>query len=309
MRPDHPTPLAALFTALVITAPLAAAEPARPAKVPAVEVRYTDNSTMRLTLRDDRVEIGTRYGKLLIPVADVRRIEFATRVPADVTKRIEAAVANLGSPQYKLREAAAADLLALREKAYPALQQAARHSDAEVARRAEELLDKLREEVTTEQLEPRPNDVVHTADMTVTGRIAAASLRVETFQFGEQSLKLSDVRSLRSLAVPDTEAVAVEPKNVMADPGNLTALHNQIGKTFYIRVTGGLGGSLWGTDVYTSDSTLATAAVHAGLVQPGQTAVVRVTIVAPPNGFQGSTRNGVTSMPFPNYPGAYKVSK
>ena len=114
---------------------------------------------------------------------------------------------------------------------------------------------------------------------------------------------------MRSLAVPDTEAVAVEPKNVMAYPGNLTALHNQIGKTFYIRVTGGPGGSVWGADVYTSDSTLATAAVHAGAVQAGQTAVVRVTIVAPPNGFQGSTRNGVTSMPFPNYPGAYKVSK
>jgi LCCL domain len=309
MRPDHPTPLAALFTALVITVPLAAAEPAKPAKPPAVEVRYTDNSTMRLTLRDDRVEIDTRYGKLLIPAADVRRIEFATRVPADVTKRIEAAVANLGSPQYKLREAAAAELLGLREKAYPALQQAAKHADAEVARRAEELLDKLREEVPTEQLEPRPNDVVHTADMTVTGRIAAASLRVETFQFGEQSLKLSDVRSLRSLAVPDTESVAVEPKNVMADPGNLTALHNQIGKTFYVRVTGVLGGSVWGTDTYTSDSTLAAAAVHAGAVQAGQTAVVRVTIVAPLNAFQGSTRNGVTSMPFANFPGAYKVSK
>ena len=52
MRPDHSTP-AALFTALVVTVPLAAGEPAKPAKVPAVEVRYTDNSTMRLTLKEE----------------------------------------------------------------------------------------------------------------------------------------------------------------------------------------------------------------------------------------------------------------
>ena len=53
---------------------------------------------------------------------------------------------------------------------------------------------------------------------------------------------------------------------------------------------------MWGTDVYTSDSTLATAAVHAGVLQPGQTGVVKVTILPGQAAYQGSTRNSVRSV-------------
>src|SRR5262245_44177898 len=41
-----------------------------------VEVRFTDNSTMKLSLRDERIEIATRYGKLVVPIAEIQRIEF-----------------------------------------------------------------------------------------------------------------------------------------------------------------------------------------------------------------------------------------
>ena len=75
------------------------------------------------------------------------------------------------------------------------------------------------------------------------------------------------------------------------------------------RVTGAVQGSLWGTDTYTLDSTLALAAVHAGVVRPGQNGVVKVTILAPQAAFQGSQRNGVTSSHYGNYPGAYKIVK
>jgi hypothetical protein len=36
---------------------------------------------------------------------------------------------------------------------------------------------------------------------------------------------------------------------------------------------------------------------------------VRVKLVAPPDTFQGSVRNGVTSSDYGAYPGAYKVSR
>jgi hypothetical protein len=287
------------------------AEPGKPAEpavknAGAVEARLADNSTMKLTLRDERVEVETRYGKLSIPAADVRQIEFATRVPDEVARRVEAAVANLGSPQFRLREAAAAELTGLRERAYPGLLRAAKHADPETARRVEELLAHLRETVPEDQLTIRPNDVIQTAEMKVVGRITAAALAVRTAAFGEQSLKLSDVRSLRSLAVPEPppETVAVLP-----DPGNLVNLHGQIGKTFVFTVTGAAAGSVWGTDVYTSDSTLAAAAVHAGILQPGQTGMVRVLILMPPATFQGSTRNGVASMAYGPFPGAYRVTR
>jgi hypothetical protein len=164
---------------------------------------------------------------------------------------------------------------------------------------------------------------------------------VDTFQFGEQRMKLADLRELRSLAGPTAEQLA----NALPDPGNLDAaqLQNRVGETFTFKVTGvqpgpgraqmaalmrkaqmvpgappgapmaaggvaGMGGGLWGTDVYTTGSSLALAAVHAGVLRPGQTGAIRVRVVGPQAGFAGATRNGVTSAPWGAYTG-YRITR
>ncbi len=71
-------------------------------------------------------------------------------------------------------------------------------------------------------------------------------------------------------------------------------------------IIAGAQGFVWGTDTYTLDSSLALTAVHAGVLKTGQTGVVRVKILGPQAGFQGSTRNGVTSMPYGFYNGGYE---
>ena len=79
------------------------------------------------------------------------------------------------------------------------------------------------------------------------------------------------------------------------DPGNLEGYRNRVGECFYFHTQGRLTGPLWGTDTYTSDSNLGTAAVHAGLLTVGQVGIVKVTIVSPIPFYPGSTRNGATS--------------
>src|SRR5262245_49810342 len=70
-------------------------------------------------------------------------------------------------------------------------------------------------------------------------------------------------------------------------PDDLVALGHQVGSTFYFRVHGEETGQVWGTDVYTADSALAAAAVHAGAVELGATGVVKVTIVPPLRQYHG----------------------
>jgi hypothetical protein len=91
-------------------------------------------------------------------------------------------------------------------------------------------------------------------------------------------------------------------------PANLIDLAQPVGATYYFRVAGAIEGPLWGTDVYTGDSALAAAAVHAGLVKPGESAVVRVESIAPPPQFAGCVRNGVTSHDFGRYGSAYRLA-
>jgi len=280
-------------------------KPGVPAGV--VEVRFTDNSCLKLALADERIEFATPYGKLQVPVGDIQRIEFATRIPEDVLKRVETAIGGLGSSEYAQRESATAELTKLGERAYPALQVAIQNKDPEVVRRAEKLLDRVRADVSEDLLVFRKNDVLYTAESKISGQIEAGSLRAQTFQFGDVRIKLADVRSLRSLAV-DAER---EDGPALPSPGTLTAYQHQFNKEFRFAVTASNdNGGVWGTDLYTLDSSLAKAAVHAGALKVGQTGVLKVRIVASPPGFVGSTRHGVASGNYGPYPaGAYQIVK
>jgi hypothetical protein len=91
-------------------------------------------------------------------------------------------------------------------------------------------------------------------------------------------------------------------------PANMVELGDEIGATFYFRICGSAGGPVWGTDIYAGDSALAAAVVHAGLVKPGETAFIKVTVVPPLTQYQGSERNGVTSNDFGRFGKAYRLS-
>jgi hypothetical protein len=277
----------------------------KPAADPAaVEAHFADGSALKLKLKEDKIDLVTPYGKLSIPVADVRRVDFATRISDEAARKIDTAIASLGSDNFQTRESASAELLKQGARAYPALTEAAKkNNDAEVKRRLEELLEKIKGSVPADQLEVRKADVVYTADSKISGKIEAAEWKAETSQFGEVKVKLADLRSLGGAPVATGKAVKVIP-----DPGSPSGLNAQIGDTFYCQVTGANGGSVWGTDLYTTDSTIATVAVHAGVLAVGQTGVVKVTVVPPPATFQGTMRNGVSTGDWPSYPAAYQVS-
>jgi hypothetical protein len=100
-----------------------------------------------------------------------------------------------------------------------------------------------------------------------------------------------------------------QPKEVIPDPGSPARLGQenlQTGKVLAVRVTGAIAGAIYGTDAYTADSSLATAAIHAGVLKEGQTGVLRIRILPQQMGFVSSTRNGVTSHPWNVYPVAYE---
>lgn len=283
-------------------------ESARPRNTVDVEVKYIDDSTMKLKLLDDKLELVTRHGVLLIPVAEVRRIDFAHRIPADAAEKALLTIAKLNHSDFQVREAATADLKAMRERAYPYVLKALKSDDPEVARRADEVVKFIQVKVPAANLEARENDVVHTDDSRITGKLSAEVLRVNTFQFGDQALKLADVRTLRIGSVP----AADDPSGAPAAPITLTAYQQQFGKELTFAVTGatftpGTNASVWGTDAYTLDSQLAVAAVHAGLVKIGETAVLRVRIIASPAQFVATSRNGINSTAYGNYPaGAFE---
>jgi hypothetical protein len=95
------------------------------------------------------------------------------------------------------------------------------------------------------------------------------------------------------------------------DPGSLSGLGDPpVGSSQLFEVTGDTDGTVWGTDVYTSDSDLSTVAVHAGVLQSGERGVVRVTFVDTLNvAFTGSHRNGVWTESFGHWPVGFRIAR
>lgn len=104
--------------------------------------------------------------------------------------------------------------------------------------------------------------------------------------------------------------VGVEPVEgpvTLSDPGNLAAYRGQDGAIFSFEVTGATAGSVWGDGVYTDDSALAAAAVHAGVLQPGETGRVDVEILPGQASYTGAESHGVISRDYGTWSGSYRV--
>jgi hypothetical protein len=101
-------------------------------------------------------------------------------------------------------------------------------------------------------------------------------------------LKISD---LQSMSLESAKSLAM----VRTVNGNLAKFEEQVGKTISLRVRGAPGGPVWGTGTYSTESSLAAAAVHAGVLRAGQTGVVRVRIKPPQQMFRQSFQNGIAT--------------
>ena len=115
---------------------------------------------------------------------------------------------------------------------------------------------------------------------------------------------------------------ATEVKAVLPGPGqvsvigwrdNLRALSGfQYGPTYSFRCAPladpAQAGQAWGTDLYTADSAMCPAAVHAGKASFAAGGTFTITAIPGAPSFTGSTRNGVATGNFGSFPAAIQFS-
>ena len=206
-----PCLLVALLPLLPSAAQEKAAQPAAEANV--FEVHFNDGSVVKMILLQESLDVTTRFGKLTVPMKDLRRIDFGLRYPDGVYQKIQDAIGLLSNPDFKKREAAQAELLGYRELAYPLVAQAAKNTNAETARRARAILEELRNRVPEERLAAKAHDTIQTTDFPITGRIEVTSLKARSPLFGDATLKLTEVRSIRSLAAGGETNLTLDASN------------------------------------------------------------------------------------------------
>lgn len=136
------------------------------------------------------------------------------------------------------------------------------------------------------------------------GRRAVPSLE-RLFEELCRQAKLDEAQRVREMIRRLTGKIT----EVRPDPGNIRAQTSDIGTVWYYEVVGNRSGSIYGTDFYTSDSSLASAAVHSGVLKMGEKGIVRVTIMAGRSSYPSTTRHGITSSAYGAYTVSFKVER
>ena len=111
--------------------------------------------------------------------------------------------------------------------------------------------------------------------------------------------------------------VGAAATRVVPDPKTIdwgaTAIHlrGRNGQQFSFNCPAGgvVSGSVWGTDLYTDDTSICTAAVHAGFINSQAGGAVTVEIRPGAASYTASSRNGITSRPYGGWHGSFVLIK
>lgn len=201
--------LAAVLT-LVLPLTVGGQPPPTAVTEPQFEARFLDGSVVVVTVSEATVAITTRYGKLTVPLAEVKKIELGFRYPDGMEAKVKAAVEDLGASDYSLREDAQKRLISYGEYAVPAVRAAAADGSPEAAERCRQILKKLGDKVSSEKLDPRETDVVVTDELTIRGKIETAAFKAKNKYFGEATVKLIDLKEFRPLGAKSGGAFTLD---------------------------------------------------------------------------------------------------
>lgn len=120
----------------------------------------------------------------------------------------------------------------------------------------------------------------------------------DAFQFTSEK-KISETK----VSDEPTTATA-EPASAPPCPATFKSFMAPLGKFQCTCAANYPVGNVWGTDVYTDDSAICTAAMHAGIIDKNG-GTIEVKGVSGLESFQASTRNGMTSRSYGRWPQAF----
>jgi hypothetical protein len=164
---------------------------------PLFEAKFMDGSVVMVSVTEASVAIQTKYGRLTVPLSEVKKIDLGFRYPEGVEDKVKAAVEDLGASDYKTREEAQKTLIAAGEYAVPAVKAGLKGGSPEVSERCGQILKKIGDKVSAEKLEPREADVIVTEELTIRGRIETPAFKARNKYFGEATVKLVDLKEFR----------------------------------------------------------------------------------------------------------------
>jgi hypothetical protein len=165
-----------------------------------LSVQFYNGTVIKNVTVVGAIEIETKYGKIVVPAADIKKIDFGFRVPEEDAKALEAALMNLTSSKFQDREAAASELVQLGRVAYPALEKLAKaKQDLDTTQRITKIMEAIqkREPYDAKLKGVSDDDVIQTMQgFILRGKITTQVLKARERVLGEMSLPFAHLKTV-----------------------------------------------------------------------------------------------------------------
>jgi len=227
-----------------------------------IRLHLLDGNIISGDLSVREISVETAFGKLVVPVDRIVRFAPGLDSYPQIAGQIEALVRNLGADDYKTRDQAHKDLLAMGQKVRRELERYKDDDNAEIKRRVAEILKALDEQnenlaadeaAAGEQPWIRPDTVV-TTEFTVVGKIAPLEFQIAS-KYGPLTVKLADVKlAERETTVRESlrKSVTVDATNLVQRTFKSSGVRVQAGDKIHIQAEGSLVMSPWGNQAVSS---------------------------------------------------------
>jgi len=168
-----------------------------------IKIYLMDGSvvTGKLSIKD--LEVETQFGKLTVPVTEVRSFTPGLASHPELGKRVFDLIDKLGSTDFDEREQSQKELVKLGNSVRKELEKHLQDPDNERRMRVKNILAELEEEKDDDESDAAANsadkgpliqhDTVETSQFTVVGKIVSRSFTVASL-YGPLNVKLSDIK-------------------------------------------------------------------------------------------------------------------
>ncbi|RIK72708.1 MAG: hypothetical protein DCC68_26060 [Planctomycetota bacterium] len=230
--------------------------PLRPMVDPdTVKVYLGDGSVVTGKLTMQEITVETEFGQLKIPVTKILSFTPGLDSLPKLNERVAEAIEALGSNDFKTRDAAQRELLAMGVPVRAELQRHTGGDNAERVKRVREVIAKLDEMADDFEAAPQQawarGDTVVTDEFTVVGKIGPQEFTFES-KYGTLGVALADIRSLqREVGGGPTEirkSLAVEGQYLASMRYKESKIRLQAGDKVTISAGGKIVMTPWGSN-------------------------------------------------------------
>lgn len=225
-----------------------------------VVLHLQDGSIITGEMAVDEISVATDFGTLKVPLTKVRSLSPGLSSSPELSAKVNGMIEALGADDYKAREQAHKDLVALGLKVHRLLDARRNDENAERKRHIGEILKEF-EELAAEQEELNegapstdqpwiPLDTVVTSDFTIVGKVSPAEFKVSS-KYGPLTVQLADLRRAdRPLSTKDSyrKLVTVPGDSLVQRGFKNSGIRVEAGDKITIRADGSVVMTPWGSD-------------------------------------------------------------